>query len=242
MTLMLASVTSPAEALAATAAGADIIDFKDPSRGALGALPVPVVAEAVRVLAGRWPSSATVGDLPSDAALVAAAAREMAASGVSLVKIGLFDEHAPHAFVRALAGQSLGLTRRVLVLFADRSPDFSVLPEAAAAGFCVAMLDTADKHADGLRGCLGDTTLAEFVDRAHAAGLAAGLAGSLSLTDIAPLLPLAPDLLGFRTALCHDGLRSGAIDAAAVAAVRARIPAASGATALFGAPPTARIA
>ena len=38
MTLMLASVTNPAEAEAVWAGGADIIDLKDPAKGALGAL------------------------------------------------------------------------------------------------------------------------------------------------------------------------------------------------------------
>ena len=37
---MLASVTGPAEALLAAALGADILDAKDPSAGALGRLPL----------------------------------------------------------------------------------------------------------------------------------------------------------------------------------------------------------
>ncbi|HWX14074.1 MAG TPA: (5-formylfuran-3-yl)methyl phosphate synthase [Methylocella sp.] len=41
---MLASVMSPAEAEAVFAGGADIIDLKDPARGALGALDIGVGA------------------------------------------------------------------------------------------------------------------------------------------------------------------------------------------------------
>ena len=79
-------------------------------------------------------------------------------------------------------------------------------------------------------------------ERARAHGLFAGLAGSLALDDVPVLLALAPDLLGFRTALTTGG-RSGALDPAAVAALRAAIPpaqlpaalAASNATAAAGA-------
>jgi dihydroneopterin aldolase len=38
------------------------------------------------------------------------------------------------------------------------------------------------------------------------------------------LLPLQPDLLGFRGALCRGGTREAALDAEACAAIRARIP------------------
>ena len=48
MTLMLASVTNPAEAEAVRLGGADIIDLKDPAKGALGALDADVAASIVR--------------------------------------------------------------------------------------------------------------------------------------------------------------------------------------------------
>ncbi|HEV7911681.1 MAG TPA: (5-formylfuran-3-yl)methyl phosphate synthase, partial [Methylocella sp.] len=44
---MLASVTNPAEAEAVRAGGADIIDLKDPAKGALGALDAAVAADIV---------------------------------------------------------------------------------------------------------------------------------------------------------------------------------------------------
>jgi len=54
MTLMLASVASPAEAEAVWAGGADIIDLKDPANGALGALDATVAAGIV-----RWSANAS---------------------------------------------------------------------------------------------------------------------------------------------------------------------------------------
>src|SRR5262249_9680350 len=72
---------------------------------------------------------------------------------------------------------------------------------------------------------MGITELARFVDTAHTHGLMAGLAGSLETPDIPRLLPLAPDVLGFRRALCFDHDRNARIDTAAAAAVRSLIPA-----------------
>ena len=57
---MLASVTSVAEAEAALAAGADLIDLKEPARGALGALDLDTVVAIVAAVGGRRPVSATV--------------------------------------------------------------------------------------------------------------------------------------------------------------------------------------
>ncbi len=66
MTMMLASVRSLDEALIALEGGADLIDLKEPSRGALGALDHAAVRICVQAIGGRRPVSATIGDLPVD--------------------------------------------------------------------------------------------------------------------------------------------------------------------------------
>ena len=103
MTGFLASVTSAAEAEIVLAAGADIIDLKDPHRGALGALPSLVIREAVRTVAGRRTVSATTGDLPMQPRVVADAVAEIADLGVDIVKVGLFAGGDPLACIAALA-------------------------------------------------------------------------------------------------------------------------------------------
>src|SRR5438128_2176152 len=90
MTLLLASVTGIDEAEVAVEGGADIVDLKDPSKGALGGLSVDVVRASVQALAGRRPVSAVTGDLPMEPDLVSAAARGIAQTGVDYVKVGLF--------------------------------------------------------------------------------------------------------------------------------------------------------
>lgn len=225
MTKMLASVRSSAEARAAIAGGADIIDLKDPERGALGALPVSVAGEIVHAISAHHRlTSATIGDIPNDEEAVCAAVRATATTGVDFVKIGLFEHRGSAALLDALgelAGENAPL---VLVLFADREADFSLLPLAARRGFKGVMLDTAGKDAGNLRTCLGDAAIKRFVDSANAHGLLSGLAGSLSKEDIAPLLAFAPTLLGFRAALCERGKRTHGLSRARVADIRTEIP------------------
>jgi dihydroneopterin aldolase len=67
--------------------------------------------------------------------------------------------------------------------------------------------------------------IGRFVDAARTNGLMAGLAGSLEAPDIPRLLLLAPDVLGFRRALCANQDRTSRISADAVDVVRILIPA-----------------
>ena len=64
MTALLASVTDLQEARMALEAGANIIDLKDPARGALGAVSNDIQQSVTRFVDRRRLVSATVGDLP----------------------------------------------------------------------------------------------------------------------------------------------------------------------------------
>ena len=64
---LLVSVRSVEEALLVAGAGADFIDLKEPSAGALGGLPLATIRAIVAALhrgAGALPVSATIGDVP----------------------------------------------------------------------------------------------------------------------------------------------------------------------------------
>ena len=210
MTRMLASVVDDLELEMAIEAGADIIDLKNPRTGALGALPMALIRGLTARSAGRRPVSATVGDLPADPVRLTEAIRRTAACGVDYVKVGFFHNDNLAECLRAIAT----LTQRhdvVAVLFADRDPPLERLGEFAAAGFRGVMLDTAGKGGGRLLQHLGATRLGHFVAETRALGMLSGLAGSLRLQDIPHLLPLAPDYLGFRGALCEQGERTAGI-------------------------------
>lgn len=223
MTLFLASVTGADEAEIALVHGADIIDLKDAAKGGLAPLPADVVRAAVTAVAGRRPVSAVAGGPGMDADAFASSVQEMAQTGVDYVKIGLYPDPQPKACVQALAPVARQ-TKLVAVLFADQQPDFTLLALLAECGFAGAMLDTARKGAGRLLDHADVAILDEFVARCRAHGLMCGLAGSLEAPDVPRLLLLAPDLLGFRGALCAGHVRGGRLDPHSVDLIRELIP------------------
>ncbi len=215
----LASVTSLAEARLAQAAGADIVDCKDPASGSLGALPLPLIAEIRAALPGSA-LSATVGDPVPDADVVAARVAATAATGVDFVKFGLLPDGSARRTLARIGTLRLPPCRLVAVLLADRGVDLDTLSFLGPAGVAGVMLDTDDKDGPPLPGVMTAEALGRFVDEAHARGLFAGLAGKLRLSHIAALKALDPDILGFRGALCSGERRVAAMDAAAAADIR----------------------
>lgn len=223
MTAFLASVRDDAEAETAIAAGADILDLKDPSAGALGALSLAAARGLVARIAGRRPVSATVGDLPMRSEIIVPAVEAMGRTGVDIVKVGLFPGDGAVALIGALAPLAERGLRIVLVGFADCPLCPGWIEAAREAGITGVMLDTADKAGGALRACLSRREIADFVLAARYARLTVGLAGSLGLHDVEPLLALDPDVLGFRGALCHGG-RAGRVDPDACSRLRRAIP------------------
>jgi dihydroneopterin aldolase len=216
-TRFLVSVRSAEEAQVALDGGADIVDAKEPASGALGAVAPEAIEAILQAVGGRRPVSATIGDCDLDDAAprVIAAAR----TGVDYVKVGLFDAPSASA-LKALERCASDGVRLIAVLFADRAPDWSVMTALAGAGFAGVMLDTADKARGALRNHLGERDLAQFLARARMHGMMAGLAGSLQAGDVPALLPLRPDIVGFRGALCASRLRTQTLELERVRAMR----------------------
>jgi uncharacterized protein (UPF0264 family) len=204
--------------------GADVVDLKEPSQGALGAVPDATLREVVAWVAGRRAVSATVGDLPPRPELVCPAVRRVAGTGVGIVKVGFFEGGDHAELLAGLAEQAQGGIAIVALFFVDQGLDFRVLPEVARAGLTGVMLDTSRKDGGSLRRWVSDATLQKFVAVAHGLGLLCGLAGSLRVKDVPRLLGATPDFLGFRGALCSRAQRTAAIDKDRVRAVREQIP------------------
>src|SRR5262249_39460714 len=91
--------------------------------------------------------------------------------------------------------------------------------------FAGVMLDTAAKGARRLLDHMDVTALGGFIAAGRTHGLMKGVAGSLEAPDIPRLLLLAPDVLGFRGALCTGQDRAAPITREAVGLVRRLIPA-----------------
>jgi len=223
MTLLLASVRDAAEAEMALGCGADVIDLKDPSRGALGAVSLDAIAATVRSVGGRAPVSATIGDLPLKDVDIGNAVRATAATGVDFVKVGLFPGTEAEDCFSLLAAEASHV-QLVLVVLADALPSFDAIEAAAKIGAAGVMLDTMGKTAGSLLDHLPFEKLAAFAHSARAKGLIIGLAGSLRARHVPTLLALNPNLLGFRGALCRAGAREAPFDPVAATSIRALIP------------------
>lgn len=217
---MLASVNSLEEALLVEACDVDVIDLKQPNRGALGALPLETVTEIVAKLNPATTISATVGDLPMQPDVLFDAVEAMATTGVNYVKIGFFPDGDWLSCIDRLSDVTAQGHALIAVLFADAKPDMAIIPALQRAGFRGVMLDTMHKAQGSLTNAMEMAQLQVFVRQAKRHGLLTGLAGSLRSHDIEYLLPLQADYLGFRGALCQRSCRTAQIDSEQVARIK----------------------
>jgi uncharacterized protein (UPF0264 family) len=223
---LLVSVRDAAEAAAARAGGADIIDAKEPASGALGAVDPATFHHIVAAVGDARPVTAALGDALDEAA-VERTADAYARAGATLVKIGFAGVASRRRVVSLLAaarGGAAGHAGVVATAYADAdrvaSPDpFAVVDAAAAAGATGVLLDTADKHGPGLPGLMSAATLFSWVSAARDARLLVALAGRLTLDDFGFVRDAGADIVGVRGAAC-DGGRTGRIAAARVHALR----------------------
>lgn len=222
MTGMLASVNSIAEAVLVLNAKVDIIDLKQPERGALGALDTVLVSQIVNEIAKRCPVSATVGDLPMQPELIFNAVSAMATTGVDYIKIGFFPDGDWFATVEKLA-ELTPQHALIAVLFADAEPNFAIIPALKQAGFTGVMLDTMHKQNGSLTQVMTKNDITQFVTLAKTHALLCGLAGSLRLNDIPTLMPYQVDYLGFRGALCEQHQRTGQLNQQAITQIKQAI-------------------
>jgi uncharacterized protein (UPF0264 family) len=229
---LLVSVVDAGEARDAAAAGADIVDVKNPAEGSLGAPAPAVIAEVRAVVPAELPVSAAIGDMPNLPGTAALAALGAARSGATFVKVGLWGvstEPEAIALLRTVRDGVAHLPAVVVVAaaYADsrRVPHAPLPPEllprvARAAGVEVCLLDTAVKDGRGLLEWLSPDALVSLVADAHAAGLQMALAGALRLEDLAVVRDAGADIAGVRSAACRDDRRSGDLDAERVRALR----------------------
>ena len=220
---LLVSVSSAAEASAALAGGADLIDAKDPRSGALGAVSVDVLRDICAKSAGARPVTAALGDADEEAA-IEDTARVFAATGASFVKVGFFGIGSAARVATLTAGAVRGARAAghatcgvVAVAYADADRSANLAPAAivevaAGAGAAGVLLDTADKDGPGLRALLPACALAAWVAAAHDTGLLVALAGRLTADDLSFVRDAGADIAGVRGAAC-DGGRTGNVSA-----------------------------
>lgn len=228
MAQLLISVTSVDEAAIALACGADIIDLKDPTRGALGALPLDLISEVVgwvHAQAKPCMTSATIGDLPMQPDLLLEQVLAMSATNVDIIKIGFFKTMDSDYRLCLDALQSVCATglKLVAVLFAEFTYPAGLIAAIANAGFYGVMLDTVEKNGKTFLDYMTMHEVAAMFKQAHSQGIMNGIAGSLCLQHVAIAKALEPDFIGFRGGVCVRNLRKAALAPEMVCAIREAI-------------------
>jgi uncharacterized protein (UPF0264 family) len=219
MTGLLVSVRNGQEARLALEGGADLIDVKEPLRGALGAADPAIWTEVLGAVAGAVPTSVALGEVgqAGEPADIGALAR------FQFAKWGLAQSRR-HADWRSRWTERLGRLPPgvipVAVVYADWQRAASPLPEqiieAAAGRRCgVVLFDTFDKQHGGLLDHLSYQELGRLTDQTRQAGLRVVFGGGLCRMTIPSVLSLRPDYVAVRGAVCRRD-RTGDLDAALV--------------------------
>ena len=229
MTQLLVSVVSAEEARAALAGGADIIDVKDPRKGALGAPSPRVLSEVVEAVGDAAPVSVALGDDPGRPHTAALAARGASLSGASFVKVGLRGVHELEAAVALMSAVAEAVAPGVAVIacaYADACAlDPPALPPALLpavvqrTGIAGALVDTFVKDGRGVYGSLSEAELSSLIARVREAGGTFAVAGQLRLGE---LRRVEADVVGVRSAVC-GGDRTAHLEEGLVAAAVAEV-------------------
>jgi uncharacterized protein (UPF0264 family) len=230
---LLVSVANAEEAVAARDGGADLIDAKDPSTGALGAVSLPTLSQIHAAVAGARPLTAALGEA-EDESRIERMAFDYSAIGCAFVKVG-FETGACAARIGSLLAAAVRGARRgggnhcgvVAVAYADQCDVMSGVPVdlielASGEGARGVLLDTANKSGPGLTRLTRPLALRAWVSRAHETGLLAAVAGRLTLEDLPSVQDSGADIAGIRGAACEGG-RTGRVAAANVRLLRASI-------------------
>ena len=228
MTGLLVSVRDANEAHQALAGGADVIDVKEPARGALGAADPAVWHHVRRVIPSDVPLSVALGELADEDIIE----RASCVQRIQYAKVGLarcLDLASWQRRWEQVLARLPAETERVAVGYADhraaRAPNPRDVLQAALAAKCrTLLLDTFAKDQGDLFDHLDDDQLTLLARECHTAGIALVLAGSLRLTSIDRALSFAPALVAVRGAACL-GDRSGTICRRLVKRLKGRITA-----------------
>lgn len=222
---LLVSVRNAAEADVVAAAGAAIVDVKEPNHGPLGPADPDVAAAIVAAVAGRAAVTLACGELAAGVDTVVShvegVLRCLPASTVPPVAIkvgpaGLAWAEWRTRFDRLAARLPVGI-EAVPVAYADCASAAAPIPEAIMAaaiesGAGTLLVDTFDKTGPGLFEAIDPPRLSHWAVVAAAGGIALALAGRLSAADVAIAFTLGADICGVRTAACEGG-RKGPVSA-----------------------------
>jgi uncharacterized protein (UPF0264 family) len=214
MTALLVSVRDAREAQVALDAGVALIDVKEPRRGSLGAADLEQIVAVLAAVEGRAPVSAALGELLEEKCDSSRLPGKLQYAKLGLAGCAAIADW-PQRWARTLAAMPPTI-QKVAVVYADwrtaTAPSPQQILELAVTEHCAAVLvDTFDKSRGGLLEHWPLVELAPFAAAVRKQELRLVLAGSLTEADVPMLLPLMPDYLAVRGAVCRAA-RTDSID------------------------------
>lgn len=246
---LLVSVRDAIEAVAAIVGGCDLLDIKEPARGALGMADIGTISAIIDTTRGREPA------IPVSVALGEAAEWSLDCPiprlprGIEFLKLGTSQlppgavgasyfssvqqrfENAFRAATDSSSPHACGFASApswIAVAYADfqlaQAPAPEQIAELAADCGCTGLLiDTFSKQQKRLLDWLDEDRLAALAAQGRSLGLTFALAGRLRAADLPRVLAACPDVIGIRSAACRAGDRTGPVDADALRAFRSAL-------------------
>ena len=188
----------------------DIIDFKNPANGSLGALPPNKINILLKNIPSNQKTSATIGDV-YDINEIKKKVMVLSKTNIDFIKIGFFFNEKKIKLLKDL--KKLAKRKKIIaVIFADKKPNINLIKEIKKNNFDGVLIDTKKKNGGNLINYLSLKKLENFIEISKKENLSIGLAGSLNIKHINPLIKLNPDYLGFRGALCSEKKRKESIN------------------------------
>lgn len=211
MTRLLVSVRSLQEARQAAEAGVDLIDLKEPRRGALGRVSLDLATAVSELLGPAARLSMALGELV-DWSDDDWNELERLPPGIAFAKIGLAGCAAAgdwQARWRRALKRLPKHTAPVAVVYADwrlagAAAPAEILALAALNGCRALLVDTWSKDRGDVFCHLDNEALSRLFQEAKESRLTTVLAGSLRLETIDAALGCRPDYIAVRGAVCRD--------------------------------------
>jgi uncharacterized protein (UPF0264 family) len=222
---LLVSVRDAEEAGLAVAAGAAIIDVKEPNHGPLGRADAAVAAAVIAAVGGRAPVTLAGGELAAGPDQIVAHVAELIDRLAPSLPPPIAVKAGPSGFSAAAWCDAFGRLRddlphgvqAVAVAYADWRKAGSPAPDRIIAaaernGARTVLIDTFDKDGPGFFEAVRPEMLATWNAAAAAAGLTLAVAGRLTPAGVAEAVGIGLRVVGVRSAAC-DGGRDGRVAA-----------------------------
>ena len=141
--------------------GVDIIDFKDPSKGSLGAIPINKINTFLKIIPEDQLTSATIGDI-DDIEIIKKKVFLLAKTNVDFIKIGFFFNDKKIKLLKNLK-KDIKNKKLIAVLFADNFPSLNLINIIRKNNFDGILIDTKNKKEGNLIDYLNLKYLEKFV-------------------------------------------------------------------------------